>query len=246
MADSSQARTRPSSNNRLQASPSFVRTQPTGFPLLNRLIMRMVSKILTWLGPSHRWISSGLETSLKTLVPLLLSFTLTMTALAASGNLLWTPIVLGATAILLGLVSVWSLTYWGLPVGLLTYLSVFGDFMVAVLVPRYGGIIGDGMPVRLYVILCSVWLAILPIVAIVSTFVFLCGRVLIQRNIPESVWPQQQGIELGMVPPPDSDLEYRRWTLSESYASPTHDRARSTQPLTPAGSEDIATVRSFM
>lgn len=246
MADSTQARTSPSSNNRPQATSSSIRAHPTDFPFLNRLILRLVAKVLTWLGPSHRWLSSRREMSLKTLVPLLVSFILTMVALAASGNLLWTPVVLGLTAIILGLISVWSLTYWGLPVAFATYISVFGVFTVAVLVPGYGGILGGGMPVPLYVILCSVWVAFIPLVAIVSIFLFLCGRVLIQRNIPESVWPQEPGFDLGTIPPPESDAENRRWTLSERYPSPTHGQGHSTQTPAPVGSEDIATVRSFI
>lgn len=246
MANPPPARTRRSSNDPPQASVPSISIPPTRFPRLNRLILRLVSKLLTWLGPSHHWLSSQRDLSFRTLVPLLLGCSLILIALAASGNLLWTPVVLGVTATFLGFISVWSLTYFCLPFGLATYISVFGVLTATALVPSYGGRFGGGMEVHLYVVLCSVWIAFAPLVVTIGVITFLCGRALVERNIPERVWPQQLGtfeFELGMVPPPDSDVANRRWTLSESYASPTYNRERSTHTSNPG---EYPTIRSFV
>lgn len=105
------------------------------------------------------------------------------------------------------------------------------------------------MRVHLYVILCSIWIALLPLVVTISIFMLLCGRMLVERNIPERVWPQQLGtfeFKLGMIPPPDSDVEHRRWTLSETYASPANNRDRSTHGPDPIRREELAIVHSSL
>lgn len=246
MADNTPARTRQSFSNP-QARVSSIGLHPTDYPRLNRLILRLVSKLLTWLGPSHRWLCS--QHDIRAFVPLLLGCFIALAALAASNNLLWTPVVLAVMAILFGFISVWSLTYWCLPLGFATYLSVFGVLTAAVLVPTSGGRFGGGMRVHLYWILCSIWMAFLPLVVTISIFMFLCGRMLVERNISERVWPQQLGtfeFELGMIPPPDSDIEHRRWTLSETYASPINNRDRSTHAPYPIGREELAIVHSSL
>ena len=229
VADPPQARNRHSPNDPREPSVPLTTVPPTRYPRINRPILRLASKLLTWLGPSHRWLSSPHDVSLRTVVLLAVGCFLILIGFAASGYLLWTPLVLGVTATLLGFISVWSLTYCCLPFGLATYLSVFGVLTIATVAPSYGGRLG-GMAVHLYVILCSIWIAFFPIVVTVGFVTFLCGRALVERNIRGRVWPQQLGtfeFELGMIPPPDSDVENRRGTLSESYASPTHNRDRA-------------------
>lgn len=96
------ARACQSSSDPRQAGVSITGIHPTRSPQSNHLILRLVPRLLTWSGSSHRWCSSQSEMSFRTLAPVILGRFLNLTVVAALGNPLWTPVVLGVTAILLG------------------------------------------------------------------------------------------------------------------------------------------------
>lgn len=248
MADHTPTRTRRSFNNPPQARVSSFGIRPTNFPQVNRLILRLVSKLLTWLGPSHHWLTASQdESSLWMLPPL--GCVMILTALAATGNLLWTPVLLGATAIPHAFISVWSFTYWSVFFGFAAYLSIFGALTASVLVPGYGGRFSGGITVHLYVILCSVWIVFIPLVVAVSTIMYLCGKELEERYRTQRIWPQQPGtfeFELGMMPPPESEGGNIRSTSSERYVPPTYNRDRSTNRTAPSDREEIVTDGTFL